>query len=488
MSENKNSQQCTICGAIQPLSAEICSICGATLPGEPTTQITPVSPVRAPLGMRQPYDFANGEDDLYAGDLPRRLWRFLVAGGIVVALAIGVGIGVLVAQMATGGDRDVVVAPVDPDGSRASLTVNGAGLGGPTAPPTATARNSTLAPTSTSKPTMALVTVTPAPPTATVTPTPGPCMQTAGSGDTVLGLAIRCGHQDMDIVELILEINGMSSATELREGQTLEIPWPTPTVDPAAPIESAPAVSDDGGVSADVSADGAVTGDEMSAGTGEDYVNEFGTPDAAAAYANVEPTLRPGQAWHVVRTGETILSIAIDYSTTIEILSQINPEVPFLQCDYGSPTGGENCSVMLSDGQRLRVPVPLPTPTFTPSPEGTLTPTPTATATFNAPYALSPEDGTLYSADQQVTLRWGGTGTLAADQRYVVRVRDTVTGEAYMALVKDTSYVLPGGWQPTDFKKHTFEWSIGVGRVNEQNELLSEDHLTSPRQFSWDSR
>ena len=481
MSENKPSQQCTICGAIQPLSAQTCSICGATLPGEPTTQITPVSATRAPMGTRQPYDFANGEDDLYAGDLTRRLWRFLVMGGIVIALAVGVGIGVVVSRMGEDNGGEVSVTLSDP-----GLTASGAEVGGPTAPPTATARAGSVQATRTPKPSMAFVTVTPAPPTATVTPTPGPCMQTAGAGDTVLGMAIRCGHQDMAVIELILEINGMASATELSEGQTIEIPWPTPTVNPEAPAEAEPTVGEAGAAApVESSADETV----VDTGSGdESLVNEFGTPDAAAAYANVEPTLRPGQAWHAVQPGETILSIAYDYGTSIEVLSQINPEVPFLQCDYGSPTGGENCSVMLYNGQRVRVPVPLPTPTFTPSPVGTLTPTPTATATFNAPYALSPEDGARFFADQQVTLRWGGTGTLANDQRYVVRVRDLATNEDYMALVKGTSYVLPGGWQPTDFKKHTFEWVIGIGWVNAQNELLSEDHLTEPRQFSWDSR
>jgi hypothetical protein len=217
-------------------------------------------------------------------------------------------------------------------------------------------------------------------------------------------------------------------------------------------------------------------------------VNEFGTPDVLATYQTAEPTLRPGQAWHTVQSGETILSIAIDYDTTIEVLSQINPEIPFLQCDYGSPSGGPNCSVLLTIGQQVRVPVPLPTMTPTPSPAGTLTPTPSATPTFNAPYLLSPPDSAHFRADEMVTLRWGGTGTLAAEERYVVRVRDLDTGDVYMAAVTDTTYIVPGGWQPSDGNRHTFEWTISVARVDAQYNILSEDHATDPRRFTWDSR
>jgi len=293
-------------------------------------------------------------------------------------------------------------------------------------------------------------------------------MQTAQQGDTVYGMAIRCGHRDMAIVDTILEINDMDGPEQLQLGQTLEIPWPTPTPG--------------GEPTQDPNATASTEGD-----SGAD-VNEFGTPNALATYQNAEATLRPGMAWHVVASGETILSIATLYGAGLETLSQINPEVPFLQCDYGSPTGGPNCSVMLSIGQRIRVPVPLPTATYTPSPEGTLTPTPTATPTFNAPYLMLPEDGAHYNADQIVVLRWGGTGTLAEDERYLVRVTDQALGKEYTAVVREMMYQLPGGWQPADRNRHTFEWSIGIARIDAGMNVVSEEHITQPREFTWDSR
>jgi LysM repeat protein len=470
MSEKKPFQQCPICGARQPLSARKCSICGAVMPGELTlvAQVPPV-PERAAKGAASHYDPAVGDDDLYAGGLSGRLWRPVVLGCVALALLFGLGIGLAVGLVYWDGHPGGQEARVESIGTERS-----------TAPPTATLREGmfvTMIASPTQVMSLGLATVTPAPPTPTDSPTPGPCYQTAQQGDTVFGMAIRCGHRDMAIVDLILEINKMKSAQELQIGQTLEIPWPTPTPGGEPTREQ----STDSGT-------GGGNDQSTSETVAQVQVNEFGTPDLLATYQTAEPTLRPGQAWHTVQSGETMLSIAIDYDTTIEVLSQINPEVPFLQCDFGSPSGGPNCSVMVYPGQRVRVPVPLPTTTPTPSPAGTLTLTPSATATFNAPYLLAPPDNAHFRSDEIVTLRWGGTGTLAAEERYVVRVRDLTTGQSYVAAILDTTYILPGGWQPSDGNQHTFEWSISVAQVDAQDNILNEDHVTDARRFTWDSR
>lgn len=464
----KPMQECPICGAAQPLSARTCSICGAVLPGE-HTPIVPLPPVDA-AARRPAAPPPLGEDDLYAGDLTSRMWRLLLVAGVALGIALGVGIGVMIGRAnggaPSGGEVYTEAQPLPP-------TITPSDLGTPTLTPL---------PSPTRPMALLLPTVTPAPPTATPTPTPGPCYQTAAEGDTVLAMAMRCGHRDMAVIDLILEINGMKSPQELQLGQTLEIPWPTPT----------PAVGGDTSLRVEPS-DAPL--DEMT-GTGggapppteEVVYNEFGTPDALAYYRNLEPTLRPGLAWHTVQAGETIMGIAYMYDTTVETLSQLNPEVPFLQCDFGERYGGPNCSVILIEGQRIRVPVPIPTATSTPTPNGTFTPTPTATATYNAPYLLSPEDGAHFMADQIVTLRWGGTGTLAPEARYVVRVTDLETGEQYMALVTTLSHTLPESWQPADGKTHTFEWTVSVATVDAQDLVVDETFFTSPRRFLWDGR
>jgi hypothetical protein len=465
MSTRRPTQQCPICGAVQPLAAQKCSICGAVLPGERTPIVTQTAAEDAARrGARARYDSAVGDDDLYAGDLSGRMWRLLAVGGVVLALVLGLGLGYAVSRIASHGG----------DGS--SRAVGSA----PTAPPTATPRATVITPTLSPTPpiTLDLPTVTPQPPTATVTPSPTPCYQKAQQGDTVLGMAYRCGHLSTDVVPLILEINNLNSPQELKIGQTLEIPWPTPTLDPNAtqPSTALPVDAGTGG------------GGDTPDATSSVVLNEFGTPDALANYAAVEATLRPGLAWHTVRPGQTILDVAFEYGTTLETLSKINPEVPFLQCDFGSGSGGPDCVVMLYEGQRVRVPVPLPTGTPSPTPVGTLTPTPTATPTFNAPYLLSPEDDAIFRSDQMVTLRWGGTGTLGADERYLVQVRDLDSGETHQVLVRDTTYILPGGWQPSDRKLHHFDWTVSVATVDAQNDVLNENHVTESRRFTWDSR
>jgi hypothetical protein len=466
---NVKTQQCRICGAVQPLAAPICAICGARLPGQPSTVIVPVEPAQGAekQAPRQRYDPAQGDDDLYAGDLSGRFMRILVGIGIGAALLLGVGIGVGV--MALGDDGG------DPEAQVESLQGKD-----PTAPPTSTPRDTleapVMLPSRTARPTLAFATITPAPPTPSETPEPGPCVQTAQAGDTVYGMAIRCGHQDMAVVEVILEANDMDDATELKEGQTLEIPWPTPTPGGETPTPPAEPSGAEG--------EGETSPDATEAVS----YNEFGTPDAMAKYQGIEATLRPGLAWHTIQSGETAVSIAQIYGTTLETLSQINPQIQFLQCDYSSAVGGPNCSVLLAPGDRMRVPVPLPTPTFTPSPAGSLTPTPTPTATFNAPYPHSPEEGRHFFADEEVTVRWGGTGTLGPDERYLVRVKDLNVGDEYMVALRDDTYKLPHGWQPSDGKRHTFEWTISVVVLDAANNVLAESHVTIPRQFTWDSR
>lgn len=471
MSDSKRTQECPICGASQPLSSRICSDCGAALPGA----AAPVVPVPEPAdheARRPRYDPAEGDDDLYAGEVAGGVWRGIAVIGIVIALALGIGIGVGAMELlrddepasGDGGEPAQVELLTPPE---------------PNAPPATTPEDSAPAtPSVTPRPTLSLATVTPAPPSPTPSPTQGPCMQTAGQGDTIYGMAIRCGHRDLSIVDLILEINNLSDPNQLQLGQTLEIPWPTPT--PGGEPTEAP----DPGAG---DASGAEPGDTVSAQPTM-AVNEFGTPDALAQYQGMEPTLRPGMAWHSVQAGETILSIASQYGTSLETLSQINPEIPFLQCDFGSPTGGERCTVLLGQGQRVRVPVPLPTMTYTPSPVGTRTPTPTPTATFNAPFLLVPDDGAVFRADQMVTLRWGGTGTLGPNERYLVRVFDEQLEREYRELVTDISLILPADWQPQDGRAHTFRWTVSLATIGADQKVLRENHSTAPRRFTWAGR
>ncbi|NPV67161.1 MAG: LysM peptidoglycan-binding domain-containing protein [Anaerolineae bacterium] len=282
-------------------------------------------------------------------------------------------------------------------------------------------------------------------------------------------LATRCGHRDLDVIDEILRINGLRSAESLQLGQVILIPWPTPTPGPTAEAPS----SDSGSESSlDLTAFG-------------------GARDAGAftPISEVIPTatLQPGVMWYTVQPRETIIEIALKFDANVEILSQLNPEVTFSQCDFGEDFGGASCIVQLYEGQRLRVPAPTPTPTLSPTPSGSETPTPTPTPTFNAPALYSPGDRYLFRANEIVTLRWTASGMLGPGDLYLVTVTDDTLKTTYTLSSRETMVILPDEWRPADGQRHQFTWKVAVGPADSRGGLASVTFSTPTRQFFWDS-
>ena len=318
--------------------------------------------------------------------------------------------------------------------------------------------------TNTSRPVPNLVTVTPAPPTETPPPSPTLCSRIVQANDTLISIALNCGHRDLAVIDLIVEQNGLASTDSLQLGQVIIVPAPTPIGAEAAPTSD---------------------------GTTEGAANSEALSVAAVASATPDPlvfpteTLQPGVAWHTVQSNETMLSIAINYGATAEVLSQLNPEIPFLQCDFALDSGGPRCTVLLGTGQRVRVPVPSATPTLSPTPNGSETPTPTSTPTYNAPSALSPGDRSLFQHDQLITLRWVTTGTLGLEQTYRVTVRDLTSGTIWTFDTQDLLFIVPSTWQGTDSRRHEYEWSVSViDLANNETPIFT----TQSRIFIWESR
>ena len=249
----------------------------------------------------------------------------------------------------------------------------------------------TLVPTDTPVPTLYLPTVTKTPvppPTETPTPTRAPCLQEVRSGDSLIAVVTRCGHRDLDVLEKVLEDNDLASAELLQAGQQLVIPWPTAT---------GAAIASD-----------SVARQGDAAGNPGGVDPELADRRIAGAAGRPEPTLQPGVMWHQVRSGETIVGIAFRFGTDLKVLSELNPEVTFSQCDFGQASGGPSCVVTIYDGQQLRVPAPTPTPTRSPTPSGL--PGATPTTTVNVPVAFSPPDNRNFNGDELVTLRWIASG------------------------------------------------------------------------------
>ena len=431
-------------------------MCGARIPEPPAPTVTAGRASDQRLGPV--YDMALGEDDLFAphlaGPWQGMVMALLVVGilGLILLLSAGAS---LLQRMGAGG-----AGPAPPGGRTAVPTL---AMGGPPV----------SAPSGTLLPTLFLPTLTPPPPptnTPLPTATPGPCEQVVGEGDTLIMLAMRCGHHSLDVIDAIIDLNGLRSAESLQIGQRILIPWPTPTPGDMPDGEAEESTGDQEG------------GLPMLALGGE---GPLPTPVSAVIPT---ATLQPGVTWYAVQPGDTILSVALQFEANVEILSQLNPEVTFSQCDFGMDSGGPNCIVNLYIGQRLRVPAPAPTPTLSPTPSGSETPTPTPTATFNAPALLSPGDRALFGAEEMVTLRWVSTGVLAEGEAYLVTVSDTIGGVVYSATTRETFFILPAEWQPTDGQRHSFTWDVAVGPTNGQGGLASVTYHTEPRMFYWDSR
>jgi hypothetical protein len=286
-------------------------------------------------------------------------------------------------------------------------------------------------------------------------------------GDDLYALVSRCGHQHYeDIINQVVEINGLEDPSRIQAGQTLEIPWPTPTLDPNA----------------------IATEEVGDTGLSVAGVDLYGGGDVAAPMGlSPEPTetLQPGVMWHRVVKDENIIIIAYNYGANVEILSQLNPEIPFAQCDFGLDAGGAACTVPIFEGQMIRVPAPTATPTLSPTPSGSETPTPTITPTFNAPSALSPNNRASFGKDNLITLRWVATGTLAAGQAYRVEVTDQSTGSYYSANTQELFFILPEGWQGQDNQQHEYLWRVSV--INSSNPD-SPIYTTDARTFRWQGR
>ena len=196
-------------------------------------------------------------------------------------------------------------------------------------------------------------------------------------------------------------------------------------------------------------------------------------------------TLLPGVMWYTVQPNEDIAGIAFEFDTNVQVLSQLNPEITFSQCDYGNPAGGPDCQVFISAGQKVRVPAPTPTASLSPTLSGSETATPTLTPTYNAPSALSPADHALFRSDELVTLRWVTSGTLGAGDTYRVQVQDLTSGQDYSSDTTDLSFILPSDWQGQNGQRHDYRWTVSVISLAKPDQPY---FTTEPRLFTWEGR
>lgn len=446
---------CPICGTPSHPNATLCSTCGTSL-SEVEVVSEKATTSAAKPGSQPRYDRRYGETDLLEGELRRKSEVYIFGGALVLLAALCIG------AIAFAGVRWLLPA------SEADL---------PTPSPAATQPQIVIA-TNTLPPPPVMATVTPPPPTATNTATPGPCTHTVRTGDDLISIAWECGHRSLDVMPLILEMNNLTSPEMIQVGQEVMVPWPTEVGAEPAPTEA----SQDGTGEGESTGDTATTDEAAFVVPGLELASlpTAGTPTIAPTQ-----TLLPGIQWYTVQPNENIISVVYSYNTSVQVLSQLNPEITFSQCDYGSPVGGPECKVIIYAGQQIRVPAPTPTATLSPTLSGSETPTPSATPTFNAPSSVSPANRTLFGSSDLITLRWVGTGTLSDGETYRVRVEDLTAAQVYNADTTGLSFVIPSAWQSQDGNRHDYQWTVSVVRSSDPDRAL---YTTEPRLFTWEGR
>ena len=182
----------------------------------------------------------------------------------------------------------------------------------------------------------------------------------------------------------------------------------------------------------------------------------------------------PPQVVHEVESGETLISIAIDYDTTVEAIMDAN--------DLDSPD-------LIYEGQQLLVPLMPPTATLT------LTPTPTPSSTpgppYPAPHLLTPSDGAVFEGEEAtIVLSWTSVAILQKDQVYLVELETPAQVMPITHTTQSTSWRLPPELWPTG-RRRAMTWRvIVVQRTNTTSEALPEwEPVSLPsetRHFVWE--
>ncbi|MBC7814647.1 MAG: LysM peptidoglycan-binding domain-containing protein [Burkholderiales bacterium] len=292
---------------------------------------------------------------------------------------------------------------------------------------------------------------TDAPPTESPTPseTPGPYEHTLQQGET-LGYIIQLyGYTDFGVIDQVVALNdNIPDANRLPgAGAIILIPRQTATPTP-----------------------------------------DLNNPTIVAQLTQTTPTQSyfTGELMcHTVLPGETIVGIASEYSTTIEVLSQLNPDLFFSGCNFTIPSGGPECNVLISEGLCVNVPMPTPTPTLSPTPSGNETATPTPT--YAPPMVVSPPQNAIAQAGV-IRLQWVSVGELGDQEVYLVQVEDTTNAATFTQVTKDTSLLLPASLIPNDGQTHIINWRVSVARPNDQGVYRVVSGDGPLRTFQWQSQ
>ncbi len=497
----KKTSKCPTCGAPVLRSAKLCPVCGQEFEAQQSKEC-PDCGARM-LSSQDKCPICGAERQVEASTPPIGAWA-LAAGILSIVAFLGA------VWFLRPWAEKAVATSVGP-----TATATRTPLRQPTiVMPTATSTR-TLSPTRTKPPTPS-PTETPVPPTATPTAapqeSPQPATHVVKSGDNLGALAVKYGVT----ADAIAQANNITLRTMLSIGQKLIIPGvggpaPTQTVAPNVTIEptqtptpgptqtpSAVHVIARGdtlgaiAVKYNVSVEAIARANNITPVTilqlGQELVIP-GVEDPAVARVTPSPSSRlseatavpapstpeatkPASAVHVVKSGDNLGSLAVEYDVEVEDIAKANDMT---------------VRSILRIGQELTIPgITIPTPTATPEPTATATatqtatpePTPTRVPTsnlpFQAPCPLAPINGsTIEGASSGVLLNWTSVGILAEQQWYAVQIWQTEDDfDPTITYIKATSLRLDPEMYPKQGNACAFLWQVTVVEKSSEHEAF----------------
>lgn len=295
------------------------------------------------------------------------------------------------------------------------------------------------------------------PPTSTPEPTAtlGPYEHVIRQNETLGFIIQQYGYRDFGVIAEIVRINdNVPNADTLPgEGSVILIPRQTATPTSEAAITEPPAIAGLSNLQP--------TSQQLGMNIDTDIIN------------------------YTVLEGDSMVVIAANYATTLEVLARLNPDIPFFGCNFTIPSGGPSCNPPLQVGQQVNVPAPTPTPTLSPTPSGNETPTPTPT--YVAPMVISPPDGAEVPA-RPFLLEWVSVGALERDEVYLVQITDTVTQNTVNSITRTNSLMLPESMVPTSGEAHLINWTVVVAQLTVEGRYAIISGTPIIRTFRWRSR
>jgi LysM repeat protein len=204
-------------------------------------------------------------------------------------------------------------------------------------------------------------------------------------------------------------------------------------------------------------------GDELSI----PVLRESAAAQSSAAATNFE---------YIVKSGDTLSTIATTFGTTVEDLLVAN-----------QLTAGE----FIQPGDSLRLPLlgaPPEALGMTPEPASTDA---ASAVIYVAPRPSTPEEGAVIARTDPVSFGWGSADALAANEWYVLQVlpRNLTARTLPPAWTKQTSFRLEPSLAPAEGEVADYAWLVSVVRVKRDAEGRALVEAASPpstvRTFSW---